>query len=312
MQAGFFLLFLIAPVLDILRLDLNLGHFILFGHHWTLGIDEFIRGDIGSFEAAMNIVVRGFLPLALIAGLLLLSAWRWGRLYCGWLCPHFSVVETINRLMRRASGKPSIWERKKLPDVLADGTRIQPDRRYWLLVLPAVIGFAFLWALTLLSYLLPPVEIYHNLVTGNLTRNQALFLGVGTLLLTIEFGFARHLFCRYGCAVGLFQSFAWMANDRAMLVDFDKRRASACHQCNNACDHVCPMRLQPRTIKRRMFACTECAQCISACDRVQRDNPEGGLLRWVEGEEAHETVTGGRRRNGQGVYRIEPVNPKGD
>jgi ferredoxin-type protein NapH len=27
--------------------------------------------------------------------------------------------------------------------------------------------------------------------------------------------FARHLFCRFGCAVGLFQSLAWMANPKA-------------------------------------------------------------------------------------------------
>jgi ferredoxin-type protein NapH len=46
------------------------------------------------------------------------------------------------------------------------------------------------------------------------------------------------------------------------------------------------MRLKSRTIKRRMFTCTECAQCISACDQVQQGKPGGGLLQWVEGERA--------------------------
>jgi ferredoxin-type protein NapH len=32
---------------------------------------------------------------------------------------------------------------------------------------------------------------------------------------TLEFALARHLFCRFGCAVGLFQSLAWMANPGA-------------------------------------------------------------------------------------------------
>ena len=45
-QAGFFLLFVLAPVFDIFRLDLNLGHLILFGFDWTLGLDDFAAGRI--------------------------------------------------------------------------------------------------------------------------------------------------------------------------------------------------------------------------------------------------------------------------
>ena len=118
------------------------------------------------------------------------------------------------------------------------------------------------------------------------------FLAAATGLLFIEFLFARHLFCRFGCAVGLFQSLAWMGNDRAMVVGFDTRRGRECTSCNNACDNVCPMRLRPRTIKRRMFTCTECAQCISACRQVKAGNPQGGLLRWVQGDKALPVVTG--------------------
>ena len=54
----------------------------------------------------------------------------------------------------------------------------------------------------------------------------------------------------------------------------------------SACDAVCPMRLKPRNVKRWMFACTQCGQCISACATVNRDNPEGPLLRWVAGDAA--------------------------
>jgi ferredoxin-type protein NapH len=156
----------------------------------------------------------------------------------------------------------------------------------------AALAFAFLWAVTLLTYLLPPREIWHNLLTGGLTGNQFRFLVVGTGLLFVEFLFARHLFCRFGCAVGLFQSLAWMGNDRAMVVGFDTRRASICTGCNNACDNACPMRLKPRTLKRKMFTCTECAQCISACAQVTAADPRGGVLRWVEGEAARAVVTG--------------------
>jgi polyferredoxin len=310
-QAGFFALFVLAPPLDLLRLDLHRGHLVLFGHDWTLGIDAFLAGEAASWEAVVNLAVRGFLPLFAVAGGLLWVAWRYGRLYCGWLCPHFSVVETINGLMRRAIGKPSLWDPRRLPRELPDGRRLRVDRRFWVPTIVAVFGFAFLWALVLLTYLLPPAEIYANLVHAELTRNQTVFLAVGTAAFCVEFLLARHLFCRFACAVGLFQSLAWMANDRAMVVGFDTRRARACQRCNNACDNACPMRLKPRTLKRKMFTCTECGECISACTRVQGGERAHSLLDWVQDECALPVVTGrsdkgDRRCFGAGTTQGEP------
>lgn len=305
-QAGFFLLFVLAPPLDILRIDLNRGHAVLLGMDWTLGIDALLAGQGGVGEAAFNLFWRGFIPLFGGAALFLWLAWRFGRLYCGWLCPHFSVVEMINGLMRRASGRPSIWERRPLPEIQADGSRQTPNRWYWIPTLLAVFGFAFLWAVVLLTYLLPPAEVYGNLLRGELTMRQAIFITAATVALSIEFLLARHLFCRFGCAVGLFQSLSWMANDRAMVVGFDTGRALRCSDCNNACDNVCPMRLKPRTIKRKMFTCTECAQCISACTEVQGGGPRDSLLRWVDGDAALPVVTGRRVRAGD---RTEPRPP---
>jgi len=238
LQLGFFALFVLAPVLNLLRFDLTRGHAYLLGFEWTLGLSGFIAGEVGAGTVALNLLLRGLLPR---------NPW------------------------------------------------------YWLPTLAAVLGFAFLWAVVLLTYLLPPALVYGGLLSGTLARGPTLFILIATLAFTIEFMFARHLFCRFGCAVGLFQSLAWMANDRAMVVGFDGARADACHDCNNACDNVCPMRLRPRTLKRRMFTCTECAQCISACGQVQAGGlgdarlaaqPQPSLLRWVEGGDALPAVTG--------------------
>ena len=144
--------------------------------------------------------------------------------------------------MRRASGTAKPVGVHALPGATGRlPSHPQPLYGRWA---AAVLAFAFLWAFTLLTYLLPPAEIYGNLSNGTLTRNQTVFLGVGHPPAVIEFMFARHLFCRFACAVGLFQSLAWMGNDQAMVVGFDRRRAAACSRCNNACDNVCPMRLQ--------------------------------------------------------------------
>jgi len=281
-RAAFFLLFLLAPPLDLLRFDLTQGRAILFGQPWVIGIDRFATGEIGAGHLAFNVLTRVLLPILATAAILIGVSYKWGRLYCGWLCPHYSVVEVINGLMQRTLGKHSLWERQRLPEKRADGSLLKPHKRWWPVTVGAALGFAFLWAVALLTYLLPPVEIYSNLWHASLTPNQARFIGVATLLLFIEFTFARHLFCRFGCAVGLFQSLAWMANKRAMVIGFDHARGRACADCNNACDNVCPMRLHPRALKRSIFTCTQCGQCVQACEQVQINNPHGTLLQWVD------------------------------
>lgn len=281
-QVGFFALFVLAPPLNIFRYDLRLGNFIVFGQNWTLGIDTLQQN---SSDAAINVLLFGLLPVAILAVGFLWVAWHWGRIYCGWLCPHFSIVELINRLMQRATGKPSLWDKQVLPEKQPDGSIHKPNSWYWLPTLITVVVFSLLWTISLMTYLIPPFEIYSNLLHAQLSRNQSIFLITATTAFCIEFLVTRHLFCRYGCAVGLFQSLVWMANRRAQVISFDSSRAQACKSCNTACDNSCPMRLQPRTIKRKMFTCTECGECISACSRVQGEK-QPSLLHWVQGEEA--------------------------
>ncbi|MCL2635024.1 MAG: 4Fe-4S binding protein [Betaproteobacteria bacterium] len=295
-QIAFFALFALTPVFDLLRYDLTAGHAYFLTWQWHLGIDDLIAGRVEADAAAGNLGLYLFLPLLGVLVLVIGVAWKWGRLYCGWLCPHFSVVETINRLMLLASGKHSLWDRQPTPPWEPDGTPTPRDRRYWLVVVPAAIVFAFAWAVVFLSYLMPPLAVYHGLFTASLSRNEMIFLATTTTVFTLEFLFARHLFCRYACAVGIFQSIAWIGNPKAMVVGFERGRLPECADClperGSACDAVCPMRLKPRNVKRWMFPCTQCGQCLSACATVNRGKPEGALLRWVEDEQARRNEAG--------------------
>lgn len=291
-QMAFFILFCLAPIFDLLRYDLVAGHAWFLGMPWHTGLDAFSRGEISAMAAAGNLLLRVFLPLLGTAAAVIYVSWRWGRLYCGWLCPHFSAVETVNRLMRKASGKFSLWDAKPAPPRNPDGSTEIYDRRWWLVTVPVALGFAFSWAVVFLTYLLPPFEVYGNLLSGQLSSNQFIFITVATAALTVEFLFARHLFCRYACAVGIFQSLAWMGNKKALVVGYDRNRAADCSSCYSACDHVCPMRLKPRSVKQLMFTCTQCAQCLDACATTQADNPNGPLLQWVQGEAAKQNEAG--------------------
>lgn len=284
-QLAFFALFLVAPAFNLLRFDLYETQLWVLGFRWSLGIEALTRGEATAMQTAASILVRGFLPAIALVVTFLLVAYRFGRLYCGWLCPHFSLVELLNDVLHRASGKLSLWDTSPTPR----GQR-QPQPHWWpvYVLLCAVMGFV--WAITLLTYLLPPAVIWGNLVHGSLTANQARFLGIGTLVFSLELLLARHLFCRFGCAVGLFQSLAWMANPKGMVVAFARERARECRTCDaphgSACDHACPMRLNPRNIKRMMFSCAQCGQCLSACETSQGAQNRSSSLEWVVGLDA--------------------------
>jgi polyferredoxin len=295
-QIAFFLLFVLAPLFDLFRYDLTQGHAYFLTMPWRLGLDDFLAGRISAAEAGRNVFLMLFLPFFGTIAVGALISWRWGRLYCGWLCPHFSVVETINDTMKKASGKHSLWDKQEVPPWQPDGSPAVRDKRWWLLVLPLAVGFALVWAVVLLTYLMPPLQVYAGLLSGDLKRGEVIFIAAATLVISAEFLFARHLFCRFGCAIGLFQSLLWMSNKEAMVVGVDRQRLAECGDCldghGSACDAVCPMRLKPRTMKRWMFACTQCGQCIDACDTVNQDKPAGKLLRWVEGEAARQNEAG--------------------
>lgn len=281
-KVAFFALFLFAPLLDIFRFDLELGHFIIFGQAWTINIDFILYGKGDSVDAALRIFSRVLLPGVVFVAVTGLLIWKYGRIYCGWLCPHFSVVELINDLMLKKLNRVTIWEKasKQSKGVLP---------RF--IVFIAAFSMAFIWAVGLLSYLLDPKILLVDLVSLNLDFRATLFVSVTTIVFTADFLFARHVFCKYGCALGLFQSLIWMANNKAMVIKFDRTRAKACRECESynkhkPCDQACPMRLPTRNMKRAKFTCTQCVQCVSACNEVQKDSSKGGLLSWVSGNKA--------------------------
>jgi len=57
------------------------------------------------------------------------------------------------------------------------------------------------------------------------------------------------------------------------------------------------MRLHPRNIKRMMFSCVQCGQCLSACDTTQGQQGRTPTLEWKIGLDAvKETLR--QRRDG--------------
>jgi polyferredoxin len=291
----------LAPVFDVLRYDLPAGHAWLLGFEWHAGLDDLLCvSKVAALGAIGRIFGRVILPVFALGGLLMWAAWRWGRLYCGWLCPHFWVVELINECMRRAGGRPTLWEPRPCPcsgptagrscRIAAGGWR----RRCWR------------WAVRWCGPSSPSpmcCRLPRCMATcwRGARRGEGIFIAVFTGLLALEFFFARHLFCRFACSVGVFQSLAWMANRAALVVGFRRERGAECAACDSACDHACPMRLRPRNIKRAMFTCTQCGLCVAACETTQRDNPRGPFSIGLTGRRRGTTRPPSARRDSKGT-----------
>ncbi len=275
----FYLLFLTAPVFNIFRFDLYEGYFVVFGQPWTLGLQSTEFQCVDTATQVRNLLLNFILPVIILVVFSILAAWKYGRIYCGWLCPHFSVVETINALMLKQLGRVTLWEKKPAE---------KKQFIAWLLVLGLCMIIAFIWSFTLLSYLLPPKALALDLYHFELSLGATIALLVLTSILTFDFFFARHLFCKYGCSYGMLQSFAWMANSKAMVIGFDKSRANLCQSCDDECDKSCPMRLSVRGIKRAKFPCTQCGICLDTCNEVQEKAQSGEprLINWVSNKEA--------------------------
>ena len=276
-QSSFYLLFLLAPLLNIFRFDIIEGHFVILGHSWMFGLEYSEFECLDTSHSVRTLLLNFVLPVVIFILFSGLIAWRYGRIYCGWLCPHFSVVETINALMLKHFKRVTLWE-KPLSDIQQTGSK--------LFVLVICIVIAFIWSFVILGYIYPPRLLITELIHWQFSFGPTLFLLVMTFILTIDFFFARHLFCKFGCSVGIFQSFFWMANRKAMVIGFDQSRANLCQSCDSECDKSCPMRLPVRSIKRSKFTCTQCGVCLTACEAVQKDNPKGRLIHWLTGEEA--------------------------
>ena len=110
-QSSFYLLFLCAPLLDIFRFDIIEGHFIIFGQSWMFGLEYSEFECLDTSHSVSTILLNFLLPLFVLVLLAGFIAWKYGRIYCGWLCPHFSVVETINRLMLKYLSRVTLWEK---------------------------------------------------------------------------------------------------------------------------------------------------------------------------------------------------------
>jgi hypothetical protein len=70
-----------------------------------------LYGGGESINAAVRVFTRVLFPRMAFIAITAFLIWKYGCIYCGWLCPHFSVVALINSLMLKKLNRVTIWEK---------------------------------------------------------------------------------------------------------------------------------------------------------------------------------------------------------
>jgi polyferredoxin len=265
-QPLFWALVFFGPALDIFRVDMLNQKLVFMGKHLPFEFDTLIWLPVGFYGAVILIGIVSFI---------------WGRLFCGWTCPHNTLTEWT-RAIRAAVGrdeKPR-WMKKLI--------RKHPHAKEllgWfspLVALPLTITFSIL----LSFYVMPPDFVLSQYGSGHphiaLVWGNGLFMLIGLFLL-----YAGSDFCRTCCPYGMAQSIsAYHENSRwrPMEIQFTGNQVDDCKTCQ-ACQMVCPVTIDPRDgsltgqVKVGQFdGCFNCGECVDACKHLHSYKQKPGLL----------------------------------
>lgn len=214
------------------------------------------------------------LALLMVGGLLgffLLTA-LFGRVWCGWACPHTVYMEFVFRPIERLfegtrgrGGKP-----RRRPSSAATAAR----HGVYLLI-------SFILANTFLAYFIGVGELGRWMTQSPLGHpTPFLIMGGLTAAMMFHFSFFREQLCILACPYGRLQS--GLLDEDSLIVSYDARRGEPrgrrkrlpiaketavgdCVDCK-LCVTTCPTGIDIR--EGLQMECVNCTQCIDACDAV--------------------------------------------
>ncbi len=237
-----------------------------------------------------------------IAGLLMLGALGlffvtslFGRIWCGYTCPHTVFVDLFLKAEAFFQGDRNT--RIKLDQQEWNNEKIRKKLSTHLVWILIAFSFAFGWV----CYFYDAPKLLIDVLTLKVTGGGLAWL-VGLTTSTYLFaGFIREKVCVYMCPYGRFQS-AMLDNDSSVVTyhawrgeprgKFDESGGELgdCIDCGK-CVVVCPMGIDIR--EGLQLPCIGCGLCIDACNTVmEKLNRPLNLISYDSVNSAHSKKTG--------------------
>lgn len=206
----------------------------------------------------------------------------WGRIWCGWACPHTVFLEHVYRQIERLIDGDAVRRRNlaAAPLSLSKATkRIAKHSLY--IVASGIITHLFL------AYFVSLSQVW-KMVLGAPADHWEIFVtvAVATAILYFNFAWFREQLCIVICPYGRLQSA--LIDDNTLVIGYDTKRgeprgrasgaAGDCVDCGR-CVQVCPTGIDIR--QGLQMECVGCTGCIDACDDVMtRLGRPRGLIRY--------------------------------
>lgn len=192
-------------------------------------------------------------------GLILLTTFFFGRIWCGWICPVGGFSELVSRTLNERWKIEYRW----LP-------QIQIRYGYlatYLVILPA-IGVS---ACTLCNFITVPRLV--EALSGGFVGMAFIFSAVGlanlSLLLLLGF-FANkgRTYCQFLCPIGAIDALVNRLGSRfgsVHRIRVDKQRCTGCNVCARNC--MCgAIKMVDRVAIVDQTSCMSCHECVDVCD----------------------------------------------
>lgn len=192
-----------------------------------------------------------------------------GRLWCGYTCPHTVFVDLFRKIEHIFQGDRNA--RMKLDSKGYDREKIFKKLSTHI----CWIAISFSFALGFVSYFNDAPNLINSIIVFKLSSNVTLWLMILTCSTYLFAGFARERVCLYMCPYGRFQSI--MVDDNTFTVTYNAWRGEPrgynngsqefgdCIDCNK-CFLVCPMGIDIRN--GMQMGCIGCGLCVDACNSV--------------------------------------------
>lgn len=256
-------LLILIPLSGVFRIDVSSGFIIFNKQIW---FSDFF-------------IVFGFWLAA--ACLLIVLYSTMGTVFCGWVCPQNTMSTWANKVTSRLLGKRAIlnWGDENKTAKLSSGKNHWYN---WLGLSLRLLAMAMFLAMIPMLYFLPPDAVWSFITLRpdqRFTASLYWIYTVFTFIALANIAVVRHYVCRYMCIYRMWQ-FLFKTRD-TLHIEYDASRSEDCAKCNY-CVTTCPVEIDPRNTIT-FDSCTNCGECISACDSLHEKHHQPGLLSYKFG-----------------------------
>ncbi|MDP2387450.1 MAG: cytochrome c oxidase accessory protein CcoG [Bacteroidota bacterium] len=222
-----------------------------------------------------------------------------GRVFCGWACPHTIFLELIFRRVEYWIDGDSAYQKQLAAAPWDTNKIIKRTSKYFIFFL-----ISFIIANGFLSYIIGVDELF-KIMSEPISKHKGGFISI--LIFTGVFFFIyswfREQVCLIACPYGRMQGVLLDKNSIVVAYDYvrgevrkkfkknEERTAGDCVDCN-LCVKVCPTGIDIRN--GTQLECTNCTACIDVCDNMMEAvGLEKGLIRYASENDIKNKIKSG-------------------